>query len=155
MGRKLIQTDEIPTPNYSTDPDLPRFDYSTIKRETLSAAMLERSKLNPFAFACVLHELTTHYGIFPPHPQTLQRLVEADAEFVDVLTRLYADEGREKKQWLGLDTAERELLNDVIARTFTGSSWPCYGDGQQRFEEFVALLNRNLTKAGWRVTLEA
>jgi DNA-binding FrmR family transcriptional regulator len=82
----------------------------------------------------------------PPSNEALRQVIERDSDLVDVLNEFYGDAAADG----GLDKVERELLLDLLARHFTGQSWPRTG-GMDTTRRFMAALQRAMSAAGWKV----
>ena len=48
-----------------------------------------------------------------------------------------------------LDTEDREYLADLVAKYFTGESWPCYGNTEELRQKFYQRLCEEATKQGY------
>lgn len=125
------------------------YNYDEITRDTLLPAMRKGGRLNPYAFACALG-VTLDTGIIPASPAALQEVLETDDDLVQALNRFYPDDNAEFERFLGLDTQDRELVADVLAKRFTNRGWPIFGDGPEETARFLAALKCHLLKIGWR-----
>jgi hypothetical protein len=86
----------------------------------------------------------------PPSNEALRQIIEEDGGLVEDLNRFYGDTSPDG----GLDSSERELLLDLLARHFTGTLWPRTG-GMEATRKFMAGLQRAMSAAGWKVDLFA
>ena len=120
---------------------------ANLSRATLAPLAMKGGRLNLYALACAIH-VTRQQGIVPPTPSALQAILEADGELVEELNEIYPDEAG-TPQDLGLDTREREMVRDAVARHFAGRDWPCLGDVREEQRRYAEGLKAGLEKAGW------
>lgn len=86
----------------------------------------------------------------PPSNVALRFIVEEDPRLVQALNQAYAEADPDG----GLDKPEREALQDVIGRHFTGRHWPRKAS-MEATRRFMADLQRAMAAAGWKVDLFA
>lgn len=118
-------------------------------RANIVPLMLPEGKLNPFALACALVE-ACNKGAIAPSVGEFQALMETDDELVTILNSYYPDPNDGKGHYLGLDTAERDMVAYVLAQRFAKRDWPTFGDGGAAANEFLVAYCTGLTEAGWR-----
>ena len=75
------------------------------------------------------------------------KLVIQDDEGLKECEQWYTGEVKEGTHY-GMDTADRDVLFDVIAQHFTGQSWPLNME-RDRHDAFHAKLTEQLEEAGW------
>lgn len=128
---------------------MPLFDYNDISRATIAAAALPQGALNLYALGCCVTEVLNR-GIIPESPGALQAILETSGEFIEIMNAFYPDPGEGTGPHdLGLDTADREWVMEIIALHFTGRSWPCNGDHPFDRVKFLAALIDALGREGW------
>lgn len=86
----------------------------------------------------------------PPSNVALRFIVEEDPRLVQALNEAYAEADADG----GLDKPEREALQDVIGRHFTGRTWPRKAS-MEGTKRFMADLQRAMVAAGWKVDMFA
>lgn len=104
--------------------------------------MLPDGRLNPYALASCLYEMLDK-GICPPSIAEAQTVLEADDRFVEAMNRLYPDT-RGQEQHLGLDTAERGAMLEILAWNFADNSWPVIGDSLETQRNFLDKMQNGL-----------
>jgi hypothetical protein len=103
--------------------------------------------LLPTPLACCRCELEQRQMV-PPSNFALRIIVEEDPKLVRTLNAHYADATADG----GLEAGEKDALLDVIARHFTGSSWPRSG-GMDTTRRFMTDLQNAMVAARWSVDL--
>src|SRR5690242_14211495 len=101
--------------------------------------------LLPAPLACCRWELQRRH-MTPPSNDTLQIVVEEDANLVERLNTHYADVMPSG----GLDVTECDALLDVLGKHFTGRSWPRSG-GMDVIRWSMVDLQHVMIAAGWTV----
>jgi hypothetical protein len=86
----------------------------------------------------------------PPSNFALLIVIEEDVKLVRTLNAHYADAAADG----GLEADEKDALLDVIARHFTGRTWPRSG-GVDATRRFMADLQNAMIAARWTVDLLA
>ena len=95
--------------------------------------------------SCCRWELERHH-MTPPSNFALRIIVEEDRKLVRSLNANYADAPPDG----GLDTAERDVLFDLLGLHFTGCLWPRSG-GTEATRRLAADLHHAMVAAGWKV----
>lgn len=101
--------------------------------------------LLPSPLACCRWELERRH-MTPPFNFALRIIVEEDPKLVRRLNGSYADAAPDG----GLESAERDMLLDVLSRHFTGQLWPRSG-GTEITRRYLADLQHAMIAAGWKV----
>jgi hypothetical protein len=82
----------------------------------------------------------------PPSNFALRIIVEEDPKLVRTLNARYAEAAADG----GLEAAEKDALFDILARHFTGQSWPCSGS-MAYTRRFMADLQNAMLATRWKV----
>lgn len=97
---------------------------------------------------------TINGGMIPPTPAALQTVLEAEPGLVDDLNSFYPDHGAgAPPRDLGLDTADREWVRQIVGRHLARLDWPCNGDGAVAMMRFAEALRRGVRGTGWVCTI--
>jgi len=105
--------------------------------------------LNEVALNACLYDLDDA-GITPPTPQAARAILEKDSGFVADLNQYYTKSGN-----YGLDTADRDIMFDLIAKHFTSQHWPLNMDGEEASKQFRLKLIDGLLAEGWSYKFRA
>jgi len=119
-----------------------------LDRQRLQPEMLPEGRLNIYALACCLSEALQR-GIVPSSVAAFQQVLEEDEAFVDDLNSLYPDDAHAKEVGLGLDTAERHVLLEILAMRFADRSWPILMDSEKSTTDFLLKMEEALKEKGW------
>lgn len=96
--------------------------------------------------ACI-NDLKSWAKITPPNRQSLRAIIK-DQDFIDMMNKWY--KGRDGSGG-GLDTADRDILFDIVANHFAGEHWPLNMEGNEKFQTFRINLTSGLEKEGWTI----
>lgn len=92
-----------------------------------------------------INDLKSWAGITPPNREALRDIIK-DQEFIDEMNEWYKGNGEAG----GLDTADRDILFNIVSNHFAGEDWPLNMDGPEKFDQFASKLVAGLDKAGWK-----
>lgn len=102
-------------------------------------------------------ELEGLCSIIAPSLKAIKEVIENDSvdsdrnTLINNLITYYSDKDQTEDDF-GLDSGDRDILNDMLGRKFGGGSWPRCSDILEVYEKFIGKFNTNARAAGWRIT---
>lgn len=97
-------------------------------------------KLKEKAWACLKYDLESigKKPIDPALVEAVKRRVEADEEYCEEINESYGDA---EEIW-GIDTMDRDVLHDFLAKELGFERWPLYMDSEEYANQFYEALRK-------------